>query len=448
MTVASYVRVSTDKQSEKGISLEAQTERINAHAQYLGFSDVKRYLDVGSARQTNRSDFTLLFRDIEAGLITDLIIYRLDRLTRSIADLNKIVDFLERNNCTLHSVTEQLDTSSANGRMVINIIGTIAQWESDITAERVRENMQHLASQGRWMSAVPYGYILGDDKRLVINEGEADVIREAVDLIINKGMSFTRAGNVLSDKYHLSWRNGKLSEFLFQEYLYGNIYRNGEVYKRTHPPILDDLTRQILKKKVRRAPKMYTEVEDIFRGKVACPQCNKIMHAGSYKVKDERVHRYVCSNCVISVNEKRIDEAFIDYISHLEFSLENINPIEQKDERDIESEIALIEKKMDRINRAWIADLMSDVEFEKYKKELNDELEELKHSDNQIGEHISGSAILEFREFVEVYESLDRESKREIVQSLVDTIYILRVAYPNRSRNNRYEISIKSVEYY
>lgn len=444
MTVASYVRVSTDKQSEKGISWEAQTERINAHAQYLGFSDVKRYLDVGSARQTNRSDFTLLFRDIEAGLITDLIIYRLDRLTRSIADLNKIVDFLERNNCTLHSVTEQLDTSSANGRMVINIIGTIAQWESDITAERVRENMQHLASQGRWMMAVPYGYKLGDDKRLEIIPEERDVILETVDLIITKGYSFTRAGDLMRKKYNLSWQNGKLAKFLFQEYLYGNIYRNGEIYENTHPAILDKETRNILEQKVKRAPKMFTASEDIFRQKIACPSCQKIMYASNYKRRDVRHHRYVCNECGVSINENIIDEAFIDYIQSLDVDFDVLEPT-QRETIDNSGEIKKIKNKIDRINRAWIADLMSDEEFERYKKELEEQLEEL---ENTSSENAPKGTEIDFLNFVDIYTSLDRESKRDVVQSLIQTIYVQRKELEKRTKGRKYEVKIKDVKYY
>lgn len=442
--IAAYVRVSTDKQSEKGISLEAQTERIAAHAKYLGFSEVKQYLDVGSARKMERSSFKSLFEDIENGLVDHLIIYRLDRLTRSIADLNKIVDFLEKNNCTLHSVTEQLDTSSANGRMVINIIGTIAQWESDITAERVRENMQHLASQGRWMMAVPYGYKLGEDKRLEIIPEERDVILETVDLIITKGYSFTRAGNAMSEKYNLSWRNGKLAEFLFQEFLYGNIYRNGEIYKNTHPAILDQETKSILEQKVKRTPKSYTASEDIFRQKIACPSCKKIMYAGSYKRKNERHHRYVCDSCGISINESRIDDAFIDYIQSLDVDFDVLKPT-QRETVDNSDEIKKIKNKIDRINRAWIADLMSDEEFEKYKKELEGQLEEL---ENTSSENAPKGTEIDFLNFVDIYTNLDRESKRDVVQSLIQTVYVNRVELEGMPRNKRYVISINHIEYY
>lgn len=442
--IAAYVRVSTDKQSEKGISLDAQTERIAAHAKYLGFDDVKEYLDVGSARKMERGNFKILFEDIEKGLIEHLIIYRLDRLTRSIADLNKIVDFLEKHNCTLHSVTEQLDTSSANGRMVINIIGTIAQWESDITAERVKENMQHLAAQGRWMSSAPFGYKLGDDKRLEINPEERDIILEAVDMIVTKGYSFTLAGNTLSDKYNLPWTNGKLGRLLFQESLYGNIYRNGEVYKDTHPAILDSETKSILKQKIKRLPKSYTASEDIFRQKVACPSCDKIMHAGSYLISNGRRHRYVCSDCVLTITELKIDEAFIEYIKTIDVDFDVLEPT-KREVVDNSKKRKKIEDKIDRINRAWISDMMSDEEFERYKKELELQLEALEETSS---ENAPKGTRIDFLKFVDIYTNLDRESKREVVQSLIKTVRVERKKVRSKRGHIGNVITVKGIEYY
>src|SRR5699024_5686741 len=130
----------------EGVSLENQKERLNAYCTMKGFKDVKEYLDVGSARTTEkRINFNRMIEDVESGFISNVVILKLDRLTRSLIDLNSLVLKLNENNCQLHSCIENIDTTTASGRMMINLIGTFAQWESETISERVSTNMQTLA---------------------------------------------------------------------------------------------------------------------------------------------------------------------------------------------------------------------------------------------------------------------------------------------------------------
>src|SRR5699024_263477 len=173
MATAIYLRVSTEKQSDEGVSLHTQKERLNAYCTMKGLTNIKEYLDVGSGRTTEkRTNFNRMMEDVKEGFIDNVVIFKLDRLTRSIMDLNNLVTTLNKKDCTLHSCTENIDTSSASGRMMINLIGTFAQWESETISERVKINMQSLAEQGIWQSAIPYGFRLGEDKRLIIDEKE------------------------------------------------------------------------------------------------------------------------------------------------------------------------------------------------------------------------------------------------------------------------------------
>src|SRR5699024_6581450 len=172
MATALYMRVSTEKQEEHGVSLQTQKERLHAYCTLKGLTDIKEYLDVGSGRTTDkRVNFKRMMDDVKNGYVTNVVILKLDRLTRSIIDLNKLIQELNKKDCQLHSTTENIDTTTASGRMMMNLIGTFAQWESETISERVKINMQSLAEKGLWQSSVPFGYKLVNQK-LELNEEE------------------------------------------------------------------------------------------------------------------------------------------------------------------------------------------------------------------------------------------------------------------------------------
>src|SRR5699024_9648481 len=108
-----------------------------------------------------RHDFKRMVNDIRSGYIDNVVVLRLDRLTRSIIDLNNLVKLLDEFGCRLHSSTESLDTSTANGRLMVNLIGVFAQWESETISERVSLNMQSRSMQGIWQGSAPFGFYLG-----------------------------------------------------------------------------------------------------------------------------------------------------------------------------------------------------------------------------------------------------------------------------------------------
>src|SRR5699024_7195135 len=122
MATAIYMRVSTEKQEEHGVSLEKQKERLKSYCIMKGLKNTKEYVDVGSGRSTDkRESFKRMIKDIKEKRITNVVILKLDRLTRSIIDLNKMIKLLNENECELHSCTENLDSTTASGRMMMNL---------------------------------------------------------------------------------------------------------------------------------------------------------------------------------------------------------------------------------------------------------------------------------------------------------------------------------------
>src|SRR5690606_20802886 len=138
MTVGIYIRVSTREQVLEGYSIDAQKENLTNYCKSQGWKDYQFYVDEGiSAKDTKRPQLQKLLADIEDGQIKMILVYRLDRFTRSVTDLYQMLDMIDKHGCSFKSATEIYDTSSAMGRMFIGLVALLAQWERENMGERI-----------------------------------------------------------------------------------------------------------------------------------------------------------------------------------------------------------------------------------------------------------------------------------------------------------------------
>lgn len=176
-----YVRVSTDKQADKGQSLEAQQAKVAAYAALYDLQLVEVVVDAGvSAKTLNRPGLQRALSMLKAGQADALVVVKLDRLTRSVRDLGELVEqHFNSGGAALLSVSEQIDTRSAAGRLVLNVLASVSQWEREAIGERTAAVMRHKAEQGEYTGGhAPYGYALVEGQ-LVEVEAEQAVIRAA-----------------------------------------------------------------------------------------------------------------------------------------------------------------------------------------------------------------------------------------------------------------------------
>jgi DNA invertase Pin-like site-specific DNA recombinase len=161
MKTVGYVRVSTDKQADQGVSLDAQAEKIRAMAVVQGAELLEVIVDGGeSAKSPKRPGMAKLLALVDAGKVQAVIIAKLDRLTRSVKDLCELLERFERHGVTVVSVAESLDTGSAAGRLVLNIMAAVSQWEREAIGERTRDALKHKKASGQRIGNVAYGYRL------------------------------------------------------------------------------------------------------------------------------------------------------------------------------------------------------------------------------------------------------------------------------------------------
>ena len=178
MKAIGYVRVSTLDQADNGVSCDMQTSKIRAMAEVQDADLVEIITDAGaSAKTLRRPGMQKVLDLVTAGAVDAVIVYKLDRLTRSVKDLGELLDLFERHGVTLVSVCEALDTGTAAGRLVLNVMGSVAQWEREVVAERTREALASMKADGRRVGNVPFGYeTAGDGAHLVENPKEQRVL--------------------------------------------------------------------------------------------------------------------------------------------------------------------------------------------------------------------------------------------------------------------------------
>jgi DNA invertase Pin-like site-specific DNA recombinase len=187
MRVAGYSRVSSEDQARDGVSLEAQREKIRLLAELHGLELAEMVTDAAvSARTLDRPGLSRVLALLDAGEVGGVVVFKLDRLTRSLGDWSYLIDhyFGERGGGSLMSVSESIDTRTAGGRMVLNIMMTVAQWERETIVERTRGAMAFKRGRGERISGrVPYGSRLADDGRtLTPAPDEAAAAAEAAAL--------------------------------------------------------------------------------------------------------------------------------------------------------------------------------------------------------------------------------------------------------------------------
>lgn len=174
-----YVRVSTDKQADLGVSLDAQAAKVRAMADVQDAQLVDVVTDAGaSAKSLNRPGLARVLALVEASQVDTVIVAKLDRLTRSVRDLADLLDTFAAHHVALVSVAESLDTGTAAGRLVLNVMASVSQWEREAIGERTRDALRHKRANGQRVGTVPFGYQLGPDGvSLVANLDEQRVSR-------------------------------------------------------------------------------------------------------------------------------------------------------------------------------------------------------------------------------------------------------------------------------
>jgi len=209
MKAVGYIRVSTEEQAREGISLEAQEDKIKKYVDLHNLELVEVIRDEGkSGKDLNREGIQKIISWCREGKVNQLIVYKMDRLTRRTLDLLTLVEeVFKPNGIQFHSITERVDTSTAQGKFFLTITGAMAQMERDLISERTREALRYKISVGENVGSPPLGF-LAEDKKLSGIEKELEVV-EYIKSLKRKRLSLRQIANRLNEKGIPTKRGGK-----------------------------------------------------------------------------------------------------------------------------------------------------------------------------------------------------------------------------------------------
>lgn len=253
MTKVLKCAIYTRKSSEEGLeqdfnSLDAQREACEAYIKsqkHGGWELIeKQYNDGGFSGGTmNRPAFQELLEDVEKGEIDVVVVYKVDRLTRSLMDFAKIVDVFDKHETSFVSITQQFNTTTSMGRLTLNILLSFAQFEREVTGERIRDKFAASKKKGMWINGKPpMGYIKVDGK-LEIEPSEAKTVK----LIFSKYLEMGTVpdlikylqGNKIYTRSGKNFYKGHLYKILQNKTYIGKIVHKNNVYGGLHEPIID-----------------------------------------------------------------------------------------------------------------------------------------------------------------------------------------------------------------
>ena len=473
-----YMRVSTEDQAREGFSLPEQKERLEAYCKFNGYKIVEYYTDAGISAKTgnHRPEYDRMLEDGKQGKINMIIALKLDRITRSTRDWETLMDYLEKYNINIAFVNDDINTTTANGKMVSRIMMSVSQNEIERTSERTIIGLEGAIKQGHIPARAPLGY-KHIDKKLVPDPLTKDIVVRIYNLYF-EGLTYNTIAKLFNKEKvcgKTNWKDTSILKIITNviykgDYIQGKTTRNPRYFPDVVEPIVSKElwdSCQVQKKKNQRN---YMRSQTyIFLQKLKCPKCGRILAGGaSHKIKaDKWYYYYRCEKCRGNIREHEIEDSIKELLSDIfeydsvvnEFFLPVLQNKMHNPKEDFEKEITNLNNKKIRIRKAYIDELFTE---EEYKEETNIIENKIKDLQKKILENeqvsklnLSVDDILVKRDmdfinsiklpilynaFVDSWDGLGREEKAEIVMKYIDDIELELV-------NNKYKVKLTNFRF-
>lgn len=431
--VALYIRVSGEEQKIKGLSLEAQQERLESYAREKGWIVAGIYIDAAKTARKNmhkRSEFQKMIESVKRDEVDLLLFCRLDRWFRSVADYYKVMEILQAHGCDWKTTDEEYDTTSANGRLYINVKLSIAQNEADICGERIDVVFDSKIAHGTVVSgSCPFGYRVNEEKRLEVVPEEAVIVQDAFSHFES---TVCQRGTIkhIRESYGVNWCDATFRRML-SEPLYTGIYdRGGRKNENFCPAIISQeqfgSVQSLLKKNSRSTPSGSVY---IFTSILKCAECNhNLVGVNRYCYYYRCNQHYQRGRCNHnrSVREDMIEKWLFDNLeSELNrFRLEWEVKAAEKKKSVLRTDKAILKRKLTKLKELYVNEL---IDIEDYKKDYEIYTAALRQLPEPSAETPPDFAAVERllqADFKIVYESLTREEKRTLWRSVISEIRV------------------------
>lgn len=428
-SVGGYIRVSTTEQAMRGVSLESQEEAIRTWCRRNGYELTDLYIDRGiTARKKlqNRKEFCRMMQDVQAHRIDHIVVLRLDRFFRNTYDYHRMMkEYLEPNGCEWSAINEDYDTTTTNGRLMINLRLAIAEQECDIDSDRIKDVFKNRIRSGHVVTGrQAMGYSITEDKRLEPNE-DAQIVRDIFD-------SFLATGCVRRTMLDIREKDGLVLSFksfraILSKEIYIGKYRDNRTFCE---PIIEKEKFEVAQKMLEnntwyRSNAKYKE-PFFFSGLLICPDCGKIMSGcrntwgyksyrcmGHYGDKVCPNNRYLSEPLIEQALEENIAKAWERFRASAAEAKQQGRP-KEKSSRQIEGMLK-------RLNELYIKGTIELADYEKRYAELEELRKRAEEADSARIRKSTDAPRL--GSFGEVYHDLTPEEKNPFWRFIVKEVH-------------------------
>ena len=406
METGIYLRVSTEEQAQEGFSIRGQQQKLKDYALIKDWTIYKIYSDEGISGKniTDRPAVNELIADIKTGHVKNVLVFKIDRLTRSTADLLYLVELFNEYNCAFNSLMESIDTQTASGRMFLKIIGIFAEFERENIIERVKLGVERKVKEGYTLASwrISYGYDRPKGQEIqTVNKTEALIVKEIYEMYLQEGMSISNIAKALNlrgvkTKENAIWTNTQVRAVLTNPTYIGKVRHHVNNKEKSyigdglHEPIISEElfheAQKMIARNVKRAPTNQPKEDIYFTGFLFCDKCKSRFYPHTSKGKK----RYLCTGkrfgvCnASSIGHIQMEEAFSEYVARIEgFSELDALKLQKKEETKQQNQKAILEyqEKQQQLKRRekeiMYLYVHNEIEFDTYKamkKQLADDI--------------------------------------------------------------------------
>ena len=465
-----YIRVSTEDQAREGFSLPEQEKRLRAMCEYKGYEIYKLYKDAGiSAKDMNRPAFEELLQDIREKKCNTIVVLKLDRLTRSVYDMEFIMKFLEENDAYLDCANEEINTTNSSGKMVARLLTTVSQNEIERTSERTKVGLAGAIKEGHIPGKNPLGY-KRDGKKLVIDPLTKDIVKRIYDLYF-EGKSYSNIATIFNQEEVLgktNWRDTGILRIISNEiykgdFVSGKTFNKPVYYENVVEPIVSKELWENCQVQKKKNQKSYMRTQTyIFLQKLKCPKCGRILAGGaSHKLKSDKWYFYYrCEDCKNNIKEEVIETSVKTLLADIleydnvvnEFFLPVLKSKLNDPKEQYEKELKSLNNKKERIRKAYIDSVFTEEEYKQESKTIDSQIEFVNYKllENSQAEQLNFTTEdilfkrdmdfinkvklpISYYAFNENWDLLDRDTKADIVMRYIDDIEL-------ELKENKYQV--------
>ena len=465
-----YIRVSTEDQAREGFSLPEQEKRLRAMCEYKGYEIYKLYKDAGiSAKDMNRPAFEELLQDIREKKCNTIVVLKLDRLTRSVYDMEFIMKFLEENDAYLDCANEEINTTNSGGKMVARLLTTVSQNEIERTSERTKFGLAGAIKEGHIPGKNPLGY-KRDGKKLVVDPLTKDIVKRIYSLYF-EGKSYSNIATIYNQEEVLgktNWRDTGILRIISNEiykgdFVSGKTFNKPVYYENVVEPIVSKELWENCQVQKKKNQKSYMRTQTyIFLQKLKCPKCGRILAGGaSHKLKSDKWYFYYrCEDCKNNIKEEVIETSVKTLLADIleydnvvnEFFLPVLKSKLNDPKEQYEKELKSLNNKKERIRKAYIDSVFTAEEYKQESKTIDSQIEFVnsKLLENSQAEQLNFTTEdillkrdmdfinkvklpISYYAFNDNWDLLDRDTKADIVMRYIDDIEL-------ELKHNKYQV--------